>query len=290
MEPPRSGSADAVRSKCIHFKNYIDAVNLTDNASANVTMSSLAASAILVQESLEPIYQLTCRDRNRLALQSDLLGASALGIKNILCLTGDHPILGIQPEAKSVYDLDSVQLLALATQMCSEGKLMGGEEIKNPPQFFIGAVANPFASPEPLQLLKLEKKIESGAKFIQTQAIFDLNKFERWMHQIRERQIHKQIHLLPGVLLTRSVKALLFMKEQVSGMSIPDKLIHRVSNAANPKEEGLNICLEIIAALRNIEGVAGIHFMPLKAESQVQIVMEKAGLLPRPIGTNTSSP
>ncbi|MDI6782902.1 MAG: methylenetetrahydrofolate reductase [bacterium] len=281
MEPPRSATADEVRKKCGNYKTYVDAVNLTDNASANVMMSSLVTSAILVQEGLEPIYQLTCRDRNRLAMQSDLLGAAAVGIRNVLCLTGDHPRLGTQPEAKPVYDLDSVQLIELTNQL-GQGKLMSGEEIKTPSQFFIGAVANPFATPEPLQLMKLEKKIRNGAKFIQTQSVFDLKKFDRWMHHIRERELHKQVYFLPGVLLVRSVKALFFMKEQVSGMSIPEELIRRMQTASEPKEEGKKICLEIIAALRNIEGIAGIHFMPVKAESQVPIVMEQAGFLPRP--------
>jgi methylenetetrahydrofolate reductase (NADPH) len=281
MEPPRSASADDVRKKCGYYKNYVDAVNLTDNASANVMMSSLVTSAILVQEGLEPIYQLTCRDRNRLAIQSDLLGAAALGIKNVLCLTGDHPVLGTQPEAKPVYDMDSVQLIELTNQL-SQGKLMSGEEIKNPPQFFIGAVANPFATPELLQLMKLGKKIKTGAKFIQTQAVFDLKKFDRWMKQIRERNLHKQAFILPGVLLVRSMKALAYMKEQVSGMSFPEGLVYRMQNAPDSKEEGKKICLEIISALRNIEGVAGIHFIPVKGESQVPVIIEQAGLLPRP--------
>ncbi|MCX7920004.1 MAG: methylenetetrahydrofolate reductase [bacterium] len=282
MEPPRSASPEDVRKKCGYYKNYVTAVNLTDNASANVMMSSLAASAILVQEGLEPIYQLTCRDRNRLALQSDLLGAAALGIKNVLCLTGDHPVLGTQPEAKPVYDMDSVQLVQAVSGLC-QGRLMSGEEVKSPPEFFIGAVANPFATPEPLQLMKLEKKITAGAKFIQTQAVFDLKKFDQWMRQVRDRDLHNRAYFLPGVLLVRSVKAFVFMKEQVSGMSIPDELIQRMQSASDPKEEGKKICLEIIAALRSIEGVAGIHFMPLKAESQVPLIIQQAGLLPSSI-------
>lgn len=283
MEPPRSGSANDVRKKCSNFKNYVDAVNLTDNASANVMMSSLVSSAILVQEGIEPIFQLTCRDRNRIAIQSDLLGASAFGIKNVLCLTGNHPVLGIQSEAKPVYDLDSVQLLMLVNQMCQEGKLMDGEEIKQPPQFFPGAVANPFATPEPLQLMKLDKKIASGAKFIQTQAVFDLKIFDQWMHQVRERQLHKKAFILPGVMLIRSLKTITFLQERVSGMSIPDTLIHRLNSASDLKEEGLKICLEIISTLRNMEGIAGIHIIPAKAESQVPSIIERAGLLPRPI-------
>lgn len=281
MEPPRSGSAEDVRKKCINFKDYVDAVNLTDNASANVMMSSLVTSSILVLEGLEPIYQITCRDRNRLAIQSDLLGAAALGIKNILCLTGDHPTLGTQPEAKPVYDLDSVQLVGLVNQMY-HGKLMSDEEIKNPPQFFIGAVANPFATPELLQLMKLEKKVAAGAKFIQTQAVFDLNKFKRWMNLARERELHRQAYIVPGVMLVRSMKTIDFLLERVSGISIPEEIIRRLNTATDPKVEGMKICLETIAALRNIEGIAGIHIIPAKAESQVPIIMQQAGLLPRP--------
>jgi methylenetetrahydrofolate reductase (NADPH) len=280
MEPPRSGSADDVRKKCLNFKDYVDAINLTDNASANVMMSSLVCSAIAVQEGIEPIYQLTCRDRNRLAIQSDLLGASALGIKNVLCLTGDHPILGTQPEAKPVYDIDSVQLIDLVNLM-NQGKLMSGEEIKPPPLFFIGGVANPFATPEPLQLIKLEKKIGAGAKFIQTQAVFDLKKFAQWMSLIRKRELHKQAYIIPGVMLVRSMKTISFLQERVSGISIPEKIIQRLNSASEPKEEGMKICLELVAALRDIEGIAGIHIIPAKAESQLPSIIEQAGLLPR---------
>lgn len=280
MEPPRSGSADDVRKKFPWFKHHVDAVNLTDNASANVMMSSLVCSAIAVQEGIEPIYQLTCRDRNRLAIQSDLLGAAALGITNVLCLTGDHPILGTQPEAKPVYDLDSVQLIDLVNQI-NQGKLMSDEEVKSPPLFFIGGAANPFATPEPLQLMKLEKKIAAGAKFIQTQAIFDLDKFTLWMKSVRERELHKQAYIIPGIMPVRSLKTISFLQDRVSGISIPEGFIQRLKNAVDPKIEGINLCLELIATLREIEGVAGIHIMPAKAESLLPSIVEQAGLVPR---------
>lgn len=280
MEPPRSGSADDVRKKFPWFKHYVDAVNLTDNASSNVMMSSLVCSAIAVLEGIDPIYQLTCRDRNRLAIQSDLLGAAALGISNVLCLTGDHPILGTQPEAKPVYDLDSVQLIDLVNQI-NQGKLMNGEEIKNPPIFFVGGAANPFATPEPLQLMKLEKKIAAGAKFIQTQAIFDLAKFKRWMKLVRERELHKRAYIIPGIMLVRSMKTIMFLQDRVSGISIPEGYMQRLKKAVDSKKEGMNLCLEHIAAMREIEGVAGVHIMPAKAESLLPSIVEQAGLIPR---------
>jgi methylenetetrahydrofolate reductase (NADPH) len=282
MSPPQSADPSQIKKKSEYFRGFTDAVNLTDNQSAVVRMSSIASAIYLSQQGLEPIIQMTCRDRNRLAMQADLLGAAAFGIKNVLCLSGDHNSMGNHPHAKSVYDIDSTHLISMVRKMRDDKQFECGDEMKAEPRMFIGCAANPYASPFEFRVVRLQKKIEAGADFVQTQAVFDIGIFDEFMKQVRQRELHKKVGIIVGVLPVRSAKALMFMKENVSGMSIPDYMINRMSGAEDPKEEGVTMAVELINQLKNIEGVAGIHLMPVMWESIIPTVVERAGLLPRP--------
>ena len=282
MSPPQGADKGAILKKCGNFKDVVDAVNLTDNQTAIVRMSSVMSSVFALEGGVEPIMQMTCRDRNRLAQQSDILGAYAAGVSNILCLTGDYQSFGNHPEAKGVFDLDSIQLIHTMAEM-NQGLFISGEEIKPPPRMFIGGAANPFAEPFDLRIIRLGKKIAAGANFIQTQPVFDFPRFERWMAAVRDEGYHEQVYIFAGVMPVRSVKALLYMKESVPGMSIADEYIKRMESAADPKEEGVAICVETIKRLREIPGVRGMHIMPVMWESITPRLVEEAGLLPRPV-------
>jgi len=283
--PPKSADAEVIRRKARTLKGYIDAFNVTDGQTAVVRMASWAACLIGKEEGLEPIVQMTCRDRNRIALQMDILGVAALGIKNILCLTGDHVSMGNHPSAKPVYDLDSIQLIKIVKDMRDEKRFQCGEEITVEPRLYIGAVANPFAGyPLELDVLRLEKKVEAGADFIQTQCVYDVEKFEEWMKLVRERKLHEKVHIIAGVTPLKSYRMAKYMKENVPGIEIPDKILERMKNAPKEKarEEGVEICVEIIERLKEIEGVHGIHIMAIEWENIVPVLVERAKLLPRP--------
>ena len=283
LGPPQNANPEAVKKKAQYCLGNVDGANVTDNQTAIVRMSSIAAGAIAVSCGVEPIIQMVCRDRNRIAMQSDILGAAALGIKNLLCLSGDHQTFGNHAEAKNVFDLDSMQLIALVKKMRDDKQFLCGDEIKeHEPNFFIGAVANPFADPFEFRVMRLAKKIEAGADFIQTQCIFDMKKFTQWMKMVVGEGLDKKTYILAGLTPVRSHRALKYMKNNVAGMSIPDELITRMESAKEPKEEGLKICLEMIEEIKNIEGVSGIHLMPIGWESITPVLVEKAGLLPRP--------
>jgi 5,10-methylenetetrahydrofolate reductase len=277
--PPRSCDGDVIRAKAKYFKGYVDAVNITDNQTAIARLSSIASAKILLEEGVEPIVQMTCRDRNRLAIQSDLLGAAALGVNNVLCLTGDHQKFGDNPEAKGVFDLDSIQLVATVANM-NRGLLISGHEMKKAPAFFIGAAANPFAVPFEMRLINLYKKIEAGAQFIQTQPVFNLSLFTRWMERVVDMGLHTKAAILAGVLPTKSVKALLWMKEEVPGVKIEEQYIQRLKQSTNPEEEGIRMAVEIIASLKTIKGIRGIHLMPALWESVTPTIIKEAGLSP----------
>lgn len=271
--PPQGCDGDVIRKKAQYFQGYVDAVNITDNQTAIVRLSSIASAKILLDEGVEPIIQMTCRDRNRLAIQSDLLGAAALGIKNVLCLTGDYQTFGDHPEAKGVFDLDSIQLVATVANM-NNGFLLSGAEMKKPTQFFIGAAANPFAQPFEMRLIRLYKKVEAGARFIQTQPVFDLELFERWMDQVVQMGLHEKAAILAGVLPVKSAKALLYMKDEVPGVKINPEFIDRMNRSSDPKEEGIKIAVEIIQSLKKVKGVAGIHLMPVMWESIIPTIIQ----------------
>jgi len=283
LGPPKGTSADFVRRKANLLRDYVDAVNVTDNQTAVVRMSSLAACAIIRQEGLDPVMQMTCRDRNRIAQQSDILGAVALGIRNLLCLTGDHQKFGNHPTAKNVHDVDSIQLLQIAKRMRDEAKFFSGDKVSGGVPLFIGAAANPFADPFEFRVLRLAKKVKAGADFIQTQAVFDVQRFARYMEMVRDHGLHEQVYILAGIIPMKSVGMARYMRDYVAGLIVPDELVERMENAQDPKAEGVRICLELIEQIREIEGVRGIHIMAVAWEEIIPTIVEQAGLYPRPL-------
>ena len=284
LGPPKGADVAIIERKAKLLKGNVDAINVTDNQTAIVRMSSIAVSALLKQMGLEPTMQMVCRDRNRIAMQSDIFGAYALGIRNILCLSGDHQKFGNHPTAKNVFDLDSIQLIQTVKKMRDEHKVLSGDEIEGVPQMFIGAAANPFADPFEFRVIRLAKKAAAGVDFIQTQCIYDMDKFERFMQMARDRGLHEKIFILAGVTPLKSVGMARYMKEKVAGMEVPDEIINRMKAAGKEKakEEGLKICVEQIQRLKSIPGVHGIHLMAIEWEEVVHEIIERAGLLPRP--------
>ncbi len=282
--PPKGANVDHLKEKIGHLKGVVDAVNITDNQTAVVRMSSWAASAILVQEGVEPNFQMVCRDRNRLAIQSDILGAYSLGVRNMLCLSGDHQRFGNHPSAKNVYDIDSMQLIALAKKMRDEGKFMNDEEIDVPPRLFIGAASNPFAEPFEFRVYRLAMKIEAGADFIQTQCIYNMEKFREFMKRAVDMGLHDKCSILAGVTPMKSVGMAQYMAKSVPGMDVPEPLIKRLRGAGKGKvaEEGIQFATEQINEFKEMEGVAGVHLMAIEWEHRVPEIAERAGVLPRP--------
>ena len=282
--PPRGADPEVVREKGELLRGHVDAVNVTDNQTSVVRMSSIAASVILKQMGLEPICQMTTRDRNRIAIQSDLLGAAALGMTNLLCLSGDHQRFGDHPTAKNVYDIDSIQLIQTVHQMREEGKFINGEEIKTPPKFFIGAAANPFADPFAIRVPRLAKKAAAGVDFIQTQCIYNMDKFKEWMKGVVDRGLHEKVKILAGVTPMKSVGMARYMKKSVPGMDVPDEVIKRLQGAGkgNAATEGIKFCVEQMQELKEMEGIAGVHLMAIEWEEKVPEMVKQAGLFPRP--------
>jgi methylenetetrahydrofolate reductase (NADPH) len=285
LGPPKSADLDLIKEKVELLRDSVDAVNITDNQTAIVRVSSIAVGKLILDMGLEPIIQTTCRDRNRLGIQSDILGAYLLGIRNILCLTGDHQCFGNHPTAKHVFDLDSVQLIQMVKDMRDKKVFACGEEIKNSkkaevkePRMFIGAAANPFADPFEFRVIRLEKKINAGIDFIQTQCIYDMDRFDEWMEQVRSRGLHKRCKILAGVTPLKSAGMTRYMRDQVAGVIVPDYYLQRMTKAKDPKAEGVSICVEQIQRLRHIEGVAGVHIMAIEWEVKVAEIVEKAGL------------
>ena len=282
LGPPKSAEREKIEHHAKILKGFVDSVNLTDNQTAIVRTSSIACGKIILDLGVEPNIQITCRDRNRIAIQADVLGAVALGMKNILCIQGDHANFGNEPNAKHVNDLDSMNLIATLKKMRDEQTLIGGDKLDAPIDIFIGAVANPFADPFEYRVLRLAKKIEAGADFIQTQGIFDMDRFERWMEKVRALGLHKKVPILAGIIPVKSLGAARYMKNNVSGMIVPDHIIDRLKAAPDKKAEGVKIAVEMIQHLKTIEGVAGVHIMAVAWEEIVPEICERAGLLPRP--------
>jgi 5,10-methylenetetrahydrofolate reductase len=281
--PPKGSSAKVIQRKGELLKLCCDAVNVTDNQTAIVRMSSLSGCILLKELGVEPVLQMVVRDRNRLALQSDLLGAAALGIRNVLCLSGDHQKFGNHPAAKGVYDIDSIQFVQMVKKMRDEHKFLNDEELSGDAPFFIGAAANPFADPFEFRVVRLAKKVAAGADFIQTQGVFDVGKFGTWMEIIRDRGLDKKVHILAGLIPIKSVGMARYMRNNVSGLSVPQEIVDRMADAKDPKEEGFKICLETIELLKEVEGVHGIHIMAVAWEDIVPRLVQEAGLMPRPI-------
>lgn len=305
LGPPQSADASVIRSKAALLRGTCDAVNLTDNQTAIVRMSSIGAAALVIQEGLEPVVQMTCRDRNRLAIQADLLGAYALGARNLLCLTGDHQTFGNHPTAKNVFDVDSIQLVQIAAKLRDEKVFQCGDPVKGQePRFFIGAAAAPFADPLEFRPYRLAKKAQAGADFVQTQLVYDVPAFAHFMEKVRELGVHHKLFILAGVGPLKSPGMARYMQKDVPGILVPDALIQRMEEAGAPwankkpaeltkeekkaraeawKAEGIKICIELIRDLRKIEGVAGVHIMAIEWEEAVRPIVEGAGLYPRPV-------
>lgn len=281
--PPKGTNPEVIQKKGDLLRQYCDAVNVTDNQTAIVRMSSLAGCLLLKQMGIEPVMQMVTRDRNRIALQSDVLGAVALGISNILCLSGDHPKLGNHPQSKAVFDIDSVQLIQTLKKMRDEHKFINDDEISGEVPLFIGAVTNPFADPFELRVPRLAKKIKAGADFIQTQAVFDVNRFADWMKTVTERGLDKETHILAGIIPIKSAGMARYMRDNVSGVIVPEEIVARMEKAEDAEAEGVKIALEIIAKVKKIPGVHGIHIMAVGWEKGVPEIIERAGLLPRPV-------
>jgi len=281
--PPRGANAAVIQEKGALLKDYVDAVNVTDNQTAIVRMSSIAACSHLVQMGIEPVMQMVTRDRNRIALQSDIMGAYSLGIRNILCLSGDHQTFGSQPEALNVWDIDCIHLIHTVKDMRDEGKDMSGFELDVAPKMFIGAAENPFADPFEFRVLRLAKKVAAGADFIQTQCIYDMVRFKEWMRMAREQGLTEKVHILAGVTPLKSARMATYMATKVAGIIIPEALIKRMEAVPKGKAsaEGIRICLETIQELREIKGVHGVHMMAIEWEDKVPEIMKAAGLYPR---------
>jgi methylenetetrahydrofolate reductase (NADPH) len=282
--PPRGSDPEVITKKANLIKDHVDAVNITDNQTSVTRMCSLAACIQLKMLGLEPVLQMVTRDRNRIALQSDILGAACFDVHNILCLSGDHQSFGDCKTGQNVHDLDSMQLIQTVRKMRDEGKFLGGDDIKRPPRMFVGAAANPFADPFEIRVPRLAKKIAAGVEFIQTQCIYNLDKFEEWMKLARDRGLHKNVYILAGLTPLKSAGMARYMKNRVPGMDVPDEVVKRIAGVPkeNQADEGLNICVESIQRLKEIEGVSGFHIMAIEWEEKVPEIVERAGLYPRP--------
>jgi methylenetetrahydrofolate reductase (NADPH) len=282
MTTPKGADLAPLAKRADILRDYVDAVNVTDNQSAAVHLSPLACGAELVRLGLEPIVQMTCRDRNRLALQSDFLGAVALGARNILCLSGDHQRFGDELQARGVFDLDSVQLIQALSVLINKGRFIGGGELEGRVWACLGGAASPFADPLESQVRRLRKKALAGATFVQTQGIFDLDRFTQFMAEVRALGLHHQLKILAGVIPVRSLKAARYMRDHVPGIVIPDAVMARLEAAPKAREAGVALAVETIQAVRQIEGVAGVHIMAIGWDEIVPEVVRGAGLYPRP--------
>ena len=282
--PPRGANAEVIREKAKLLQGCVDAVNVTDNQTAIVRMSSISACAHVVQMGMEPVMQMVTRDRNRIALQSDIMGAYSLGIRNMLCLSGDHQTFGSQPGAMNVFDIDSVHLIHTVKTMRDEGKDMSGYDLNVAPRMFIGAAENPFADPFEYRVIRLARKVAAGVDFIQTQCVYDMVRFKEWMKQARERGLTEKVYILAGVTPLKSARMAKYMASKVAGIMIPEQTIRRMEGAAKETAaaEGIKICLETIQELREIPGLSGIHIMAIEWEEKVAEIVKGAGLFPRP--------
>lgn len=283
--PPKGANVEHLKEKFEHLRGKVDAVNVTDNQTAVVRMSSAAASAIMAADGIEPNFQMVCRDRNRLAMMADILGVYSLGVRNMLCLSGDHQQFGNHPQSKNVYDIDSMQLIAMVKKMRDEGKFLNEEDIDEPPRMFIGAAANPFADPYEFRIYRLANKIDAGADFIQTQCIYNMPRFRDFMKKAVDMGLTEKAYILAGVTPMKSARMAQYMAKMVPGMDVPEELIKRLQDAGKGKqaEEGIKFAIEQIEEFKDMEGVAGVHLMAIEWEHKVPEIAERAGVLPRPV-------
>jgi len=295
LGPPAGAEREVIAEKAAHLKGIVDAVNITDNQTAVARMSSISVGAMLVDLGLEPVIQMTVRDRNRIAIQADLFGAWALGARNLLCLTGDHMTFGNHPEAKGVYDMDSIQFLRMMREMGEKGIAECGDELEGAPSFFLGAAANPFAPPYEYRPYRLAKKVQAGAKFIQTQCIYNLPRFKEYIQQAGDLGLLDDVYIMAGVTPLKSTGMAWYMANKVPGLDVPEEVVDRMRAAVSdiPKEDkkarskaqrekGIEICVETIQQMKEMPGVSGVHIMAIEWEPAVSVIAEKAGLLPRP--------
>ena len=284
LGPPRGANIEAIRKKAEPLKGVVDSVNITDNQTAVVRMSSWAASLLAIEAGLEPNYQMVCRDRNRLAMQADVLGAYATGVRNMLCLSGDHQQFGDHPQCKGVFDIDSMQLIQAVKNMRDEGRFINGQEIDEPPRMFIGAAANPFAEPFEWRVYRLAKKINAGADFIQTQCIYNMEKMREWIKRANDMGLTEKVYILAGITPMKSLGMARYMKSKVPGMDVPDAVINRLKGVEKKKQakEGIDMACEQIQEFKEMKGVAGVHLMAIEWEHRVPEIAEQAGVLPRP--------
>jgi methylenetetrahydrofolate reductase (NADPH) len=296
LGPPQNADPEVIRKKARLLRGVCDAANITDNQTAIVRMSSIGAGTVALQEGIEPVIQMTCRDRNRLAMQSDLLGAFALGMRNVLCLTGDHQSFGNHPTAKNVHDLDSIQLIQMVAGLRDRRCFQCGDEIKGvEPRFFIGAAANPFGDPFEWRPQRLGKKAKAGADFVQTQLIYNVDRFAQFMERVRALDLHHQVYILAGIGPLKSPGMAKYMRDEVPGLDVPNQFVDRMTAAASGiekedkkarneafRKEGIQIAIELVGQMRQIEGVAGVHIMAIEWEDAVRPILEGTGLLPRP--------
>ncbi len=278
VAPPKGADRTHVEKLVQGLLHHVDAINFTDNQRGIARMSALGAGLIAQQLGAEPIVQITCQNRNRLAIQADVLSGSALGIRNYLAMTGDHPNNGDHPQCKNVLDLNSFKLLQLMRTMRDNHTFDSGTELKHPPTYFVGGVANPNIE----KVSRLEKKIRAGAEFIQTQIIYDVDRFKAWLHDARAAGLHQQAYILAGIMIPRSARTLHFLRENLPGMCVPDALIERMERASDPELEGVTLAAELVQELLALDGVAGVHLMSVGWTRAMAQVVEQAGLLPRP--------
>jgi methylenetetrahydrofolate reductase (NADPH) len=285
LGPPRGTNVEAIKKKAQPLLGNVDMVNITDNQTAMVRMSSWAAALIAKEVGLEPNYQMVCRDRNRLAMQADILGAYALGLRNLLCLSGDHQSFGDHPNAKGVFDIDSMQLISMVKRMRDEGKFLGGADIDVPPKFFIGAASNPFGEPYEWRVHRLAKKVDAGADFIQTQCIYNMERFREFIHKAVDMGITEKVAILAGVTPMKSLGMARYMQKSVPGMDVPDEVINRLKGVERKKQadEGIRMACEQIEEFKETKGIAGVHLMAIEWEHKVPEIAERAKMLPRPV-------
>ena len=279
IAPPDSADPDEVFTRAAMFDGYVDAINATDGSGANCHMSSVSMCALLTRRGYSMIMQVSCRDRNRIAIQGDVLGASAMGVSNILCLTGDGVQSGDHPEAKPVFDMDCMTSLSMLRGMRDDGEFLSGRKITSPPQVFLGAAANPFAPPFDYRPLRLAKKVAAGAQFVQTQYCFDIDRLKDYMDKVCDLGLHEKVYILPGVGPLASAKSAEWIRNNVAGVHIPDSVIKRLAGAEDQKQEGVNMCIEMVQQIRQIAGVSGVHLMAYKQEHRVAEIVEKTGVL-----------
>jgi len=282
--PPRGSDPEGIKEKAKMIRNHVDAINITDNQTSVTRLCSLASCIHLKLMGVEAILQMVTRDRNRIAIQSDILGAASFDINNMLCLSGDHQSFGDCPTGQNVHDLDSMQLIQTVRHMRDEGKFLGGDEIKRPPNIFVGAAINPFADPYEIRVSRLAKKIACGVEFLQTQCIFNLDKFEQFMKEAAERGLTEKAYILAGLTPLKSAGMAKYMKNRVPGMDVPDDVVKRIAGVDKDKQadEGIKICIESVQRLKECPGVKGFHIMAIEWEEKVPEIVEGGGLYPRP--------